>query len=183
MLEVSRYLKIFLKQNNFEHSGFWCFSQSGKIDYKSKLEARKTNCVYIWLARKNEKMIPLYFGKARKGVSARMKQHLGGFREDKNGSVSGRRKRKILEILLDSKWAIEVYSRESLTTKSMQGELFDFNTPIGKKINQPSVSLYSLEEEMLTYFFTDIFPQVWLMNGLKDKDADPVKFLQQLETL
>ena len=109
---------------------------------------------------------------------------MGGFREDKNGSTSGRRNRKIIEKLLKSNWTVEVYSRESQYIESLDTcsrELFEFNTIHFEMTKFPSVSLYSLEEELLIRFFEDNFPFLKLMNGLKDTNTD--EFINKINAL
>lgn len=186
MVEITNYLKDFLRINQFVHQGNWDVSGKEKIEFNSLLEKNKNYCVYIWIARKKDQIVPLYIGKARNGVVERMSQHIGGFREDKNGSVSGRRKRKILEKLLESNWRVEVHSKESqsaLSLESISKELFEFETQHLKKIKFPHVSLYSFEEELLIRFFEVNFPDVTLMNGLKDSEGDPEEFLNKINAL
>ena len=186
MVDSNRYILDFLKINHFVFEGKWDISIDGKVVFCLTNSIRNTHCVYIWLAKKQDASIPLYVGKAKNGVFDRMKQHMGGFREDKNGSVSGRRKRKILSMLLNSNWTIEVHAKESCSTGSMDlfySELFKFKTLEDENIKFPCVSLYSIEEELLIRFFELNFPCVTLMNGLKDKDADPVEFLNRMNSL
>jgi hypothetical protein len=186
MVELGNYLQGFLQKNEFVHCGNWERSLIEKITYKPLIAERNIHCVYIWLARKQGKIIPLYFGKARNGVFDRMKQHVGGFREDKNGSVSGRRKRNILDKLLSSNWTIEVHAKESSSTGSLDlfsSGLFEFRSREDENIQFPSVSLYSIEEEVLIRFFEVNFPYLILMNGLKDKDANPHEFLNWINSL
>ena len=186
MAEITNYVQDFLIKNQFVIEGNWEVSMDGKIRFKSKLEKSKKYCVYIWIARKKDQIVPLYIGKARNGVVERMGQHMGGFREDKNGSVSGRRKRKILEKLLESNWRVEVHSKESKSTVSLETfytEFFEFETHHLKNIKLPHVSLYSFEEELLIRFFEVNFPDLTLMNGLKDTEGDPEEFINKLNAL
>ena len=184
MVEISKYLKEFSRNNQFVHQGNWDVSGKGEIEFKPLLEKNKNYCVYIWIARKKDQIVPLYFGKARNGVIERMSQHVGGFREDKNGSVSGRRKRKIIEKLLESNWEVEVYSRDSRFLDSLEigsKELFDFNTQKNENIKYHIVSLYSFEEELLIRFFEENFQKITLMNGIKD--ITPEEFLDKINAL
>lgn len=186
MVEITNYVQHFLRKNQFVIEGNWEVSMDGKLRFKSKLEKNKNYCVYIWIAKKEDKCVPLYIGKSRNGVFERMGQHMGGFREDNNGSVSGRRKRKILEKLLESNWNVEVYSKESQSTASLQKlskEFFEFETHPLKNIKFPNVSLYSFEEELLIRFFEVNFPDVTLMNGLKDSEGNPNEFLAKINAL
>jgi len=186
MVEITNYLKDFLRNNQFVHHGNWDVSGKEKIEFNSLIEKNKNYCVYIWIARKKDQIVPLYIGKARNGVVERMSQHIGGFREDKNGSVSGRRKRKILEKLLESNWKVEVHSKESQSTLSLDKfseEFFEFETQHIKNIKFPKVSLYSFEEELLIRFFQVNFPEVVLLNGLKDSESDPEEILNNLNAL
>jgi hypothetical protein len=186
MAEITNYVQDFLRKNQFVIEGNWEVSMDGKIRFKSKSEKSKKYCVYIWIARKKDQIVPLYIGKARNGVVERMGQHMGGFREDKNGSVSGRRKRKILEKIIESNWEVEVHSRDSQSLDSLQlgsKELFDFIIQENKNIIYPIVSLYSFEEELLIRFFEENFPQITLMNGLNDSEGDPEQFLNKLNAL
>jgi len=186
MVELGNYLQGFLQKNEFVHCGNWAKSSNEKITFKPLISKSNIHCVYIWIARKNDKIIPLYFGKAKNGFFERMKQHEGGFREDKNGSNSGRRKRKILDKLLSANWKIEVNVKESSSTESLDlfsSGLFEFKSQENENIQFPSVSLYSIEEEVLIRFFEVNFPTVILMNGLKDKDADPGEFLRKINSL
>ena len=184
MDEISRYLKDFLLNNQFVHQGNWDVSDKRKILFKSLVKENKNYCIYIWIARRQDQIVPLYIGKARNGVVERMSQHVGGFREDKNGSVSGRRKRKIIEKLLESNWEVEVYSRDSRFLDSLEigyKELFDFNTQKNENIKYPIVSLYSFEEELLIRFFEENFQKITLMNGIKD--ITPEEFLDKINAL
>ena len=186
MAEITNYVQDFLRNNQFVIEGNWEVSMDGEIRFKSKLEKSKKYCVYIWIARKKDQIIPLYIGKARNGVIERMGQHMGGFREDKNGSVSGRRKRKILEKLLKSNWRVEVHSKESQSTvrlETLSKELFEFDTQQFRNIKFPCVSLYSIEEELLIRFFQVNFPDAILMNGLKDSEGDPDEFLSKINAI
>ena len=186
MVEISKYLKEFLRNNQFVHQGNWDISGKGKIEFKSLLEKNKNYCVYIWIARKKDQIVPFYIGKARNGVVERMGQHMGGFREDKNGSVSGRRKRKIIGKLLESNWRVEVHSKESKSNISLETfskQFFEFETHHLHNIKFPKVSLYSFEEELLIRFFEVNFPDVSLMNGLKDSECDPEEFLDKINAL
>lgn len=186
MAEIRYFLQDFLRNNQFVIEGNWETSMDGKIRFKSKLVKSKKYCVYIWIARKKEQIVPLYIGKARNGVYERMGQHMGGFRENKNGSVSGRRNRKILEKLLESNWKVEVHSKESQSTLSLDKfseEFFEFETQHIKNIKFPKVSLYSFEEELLIRFFQVNFPEVVLLNGLKDSESDPEEILNNLNAL
>jgi hypothetical protein len=185
MVSVSDYLKCFLQKNEFVHYGHWVSSPIEKITFNPLISGRNVHCVYIWIARKNDIIIPLYFGKAKNGVFQRMKQHTGGFREDENGSNSGRRKRKILDKLLSANWTIEVHAKDSSSTGSLDlfsSRLFEFKYQENENIQFPSVSLYSIEEEVLIRFFEVNFPTVILMNGLKDKDANPHEFLNWINS-
>jgi hypothetical protein len=186
MVEIGNYLQGFLQKNEFVHCGNWKISSKEKITFKPLISKSKFHCVYIWIARKQGQIIPLYFGKARNGVLDRMKQHVGGFREDKKGSNSGRRKREILNKLLSASWAIEVHAKESSSTGSLDlfsSGLFEFISGEDDIIQFPCVSLYSIEEEVLIRFFKVNFPYIILMNGLKDKDADPDEFLRKINSL
>jgi hypothetical protein len=186
MVELSNYLRDFLEVNQFEHNGNWEVSKDRKIAYSPIMLKSNIHCVYIWLARKNNQIVPLYVGKSKNGILERMKQHTGGFREDKNGSVSGRRKRKILEKLLDSNWIVEVHSKESRSMGNfdiISNKLFEFNSKQIESIKSPYISLYSFEEELLIRFFELNFSYVKLMNGLKDKDADSDEFLKKINSL
>jgi hypothetical protein len=186
MAEITNYVQYFLRNNQFVIEGNWEESVEGKIEFKPRLKKNKKHCIYIWIARKQDQIVPLYIGKARNGVFERMGQHMGGFREDKNGSVSGRRKRKILKKLLVSNWEVEIHSRDSRFLDSLElvsKELFDFNTQKNENIKYPIVSLYSLEEELLIRFFEENFPQITLLNGLKDSEVDPEEFLAKINDL
>jgi hypothetical protein len=186
MADLSMYLLDFLSVNQFIHEGNWEVSKDAKIFFHPLSTVQKRHCVYIWVAKKDNLFLPLYIGKSRNGVIHRMKQHIGGFREDKNGSVSGRRKRKILEKIIECNWTIQVHSRESQfeenIAKFSQG-LFYFNSTKIHSIKLPNVSFFSLEEELLIQFFKENFPNLQLMNGLKDVDADPDEFLYKMNAL
>jgi hypothetical protein len=176
MIDQSKYLQEFIRKNQFVHQGNWFLSIDGQVDFSPLFGKIKIHYVYIWLARKENQFIPLYIGKASKGIVERMNQHKGGFRHDKNGSVSGRRKRKIIEELIENNWSIEVYSKESRFTdnETFSKDLFEFDYSEYSSVELPRISLYSIEEELLIRFFELNFSNVVLMNGLKESDVTKI---------
>jgi hypothetical protein len=185
MVEDGQYMQAFLKQNNFVVEGKWeNHEDRNSLAFFPNTSSRKVHCIYVWLANKENQILPLYIGKARNGVVQRMKEHKGGFKEDKNGSVSGRRKRKVLEELVKNKWSIEVYARECKWADDMNynfWELFELNVHNNYSFQFPPVSLYSIEEELLIRFFEQNYTNTLLLNGINDENMN--KLIEKIKTL
>jgi hypothetical protein len=169
MTNSSDFLLVFLKKNNFVFEGTWNRDKE-KIYFSSLREKAKNQCVYIWLAKKENRLLPIYIGKAKNGVIERMNQHKGGFRDGESGSNSGRRLRKVIEKLLNLSFTIEVHSRNSLTNNEISVAPFDFNYNNIDLLQIPNISLFSYEEELLIRFFELNFPEIRLMNGIKENN-------------
>lgn len=120
-----------------------------KLTAGSKLSRLNTPMVYIWCGIKEKKQEILYVGKAGFGVSKRLKEHEGGFKN----STTGRKNYKLLKAKFDDAYAIEVYSKEAEFS-----EIFGIQT-----------SLYSAEEEALIRLLSPL----WNRASKKDKDATP----------
>ena len=184
MADLSMYLLDFLSVNQFIHEGNWEVSKDAKIFFHPLSTVKNRHCVYIWLANKENQILPLYIGKARNGVVQRMNEHKGGFREDKNGSVSGRRKRKVLEELLKNKWSLEVYARDCKWADDINCNfwgLFELKVNNNDSFQFPPVSLYSIEEELLIRFFEQNYSNTLLLNGINDENTD--KLIEKIKTI
>ena len=172
MVDTANYLEDFLQTNQFVHAGNWKLCEDEKIVFSPLLKKSNGHCEYIWYAKKQDQIVPLYIGKAKNGVNIRMNKHIGGFREGNSGSNSGRRIKRILIELFKVNWTIEVYTRDSLNSiviSQLTEGFFDFNLRNSDDFIYPNIPLYSLEEELLIRFFEENFPHLKLINGIKEK--------------
>lgn len=105
--------------------------------------------VYLWLSPKKDadgnKFDALYVGKARLGVSQRLRQHQGGFRQ----SASGKKNLVNLKELIGQGREVFVYARKANT----------------QKILGASINLYSAEEEAIHELYRPLWNRAQFAGG------------------
>jgi hypothetical protein len=142
-------ISAFLLGNNFKKAGQFKLKVD-KVNFESEecnIE-NHSNLIYSWVAEKiGFKPIVLYVGKTSSNIRKRIKEHEQGFRgKANNGSISGEFKKHVLEYLLENKFIVSVYVRESLPISKKLIEVL--------KIDMTSISLqldiytHHLEEEV-----------------------------------
>ena len=98
----------FLQELNFRNVGSWELIH-GEVHHSVKAEIKTS--VYLWIGEtKDSKIIPLYVGKAGASLKKRMNEHVKGFKERN----SGKKKRDVLQTLLEQKVKVDIFARESL---------------------------------------------------------------------
>ena len=107
-------IKEILDKNNFIKVGEWDkvkYNHCQKVDdvYKSG------DFVYVWVAEKGQKCIPIYVGRASKGIPKRMKEHENGFKGPltKGGTKSGASKKQFIQECIKHGFEVNVYARIS----------------------------------------------------------------------
>jgi hypothetical protein len=142
MVENNRFIN-FLQELNFRKVGSWELINC-EVNYEIKEETYVS--VYLWVAETEDgKIIPLYVGKAGTSLNKRMNEHLNGFKERN----SGKKKREVLQTLLEQKINVDIFARESLIFDSKKITELDFLFP-NCKYNTPLIlSTESLEEMIL----------------------------------
>lgn len=139
-----------------------------KGDFKlqqGNTDKNKQPSVYVWVARKEDLHYPVYIGKAGSGAINRFQQHLQGFKGPlKNGSVSGEKKKKVIEYLFAQGYTLIIFERISANTNPVILEA------LGLDVNLRSgISFNSTEEEIFIEAFKDFgFNKNLIMNDFVD---------------
>lgn len=160
-------------------------------------EANKQPSVYVWVAEKDKSLYPVYVGKAGKGALKRYGEHVQGFKgPQNNGSVSGEKKKKVIEFLFNEGYSLSIFERVSVSTNPEILEMLKINV---KLRNEISKSFNSTEEEIFIEAFRSYgFNKKLIMNSFIDvenvkswikttddekieiKEIDPLKLLDSI---
>lgn len=161
----------FLQDLNFRKVGLWELKH-GEVHHSIKVEIKTS--VYLWIGvTKDSKIIPLYVGKAGTSLKKRMNEHVKGFKERN----SGKKKRDVLQILLEQKVKVDIFARESLIFDSEKITELDFLFP-NYIFNIPTIlSTESLEEKILIELIKTKFDNKKLLpfNHMSDKTKNEIE--------
>lgn len=143
--------KELLRKNNFIQVGEWDskvnYNHSPKVDEMFNSYA----CVYVWVAEKNQKYIPIYVGRASKGIPKRMKEHLNGFKGPQNGGTkSGESKGLFIETCIKNGFKVNVYARISEKISNRLLEVLSIKGTIDKS---SKINASAIEEDLFTEIF------------------------------
>ena len=144
--------KELLKKNNFIQVGEWDskvnYNHSPKVDEMFNSNA----CVYIWVAEKDQKYIPIYVGRASKGIPKRMKEHLNGFKGPltKGGTKSGESKRLFIQTCIKNGFKVNLYARIS---EKISNQLLNALSIKGTFDKSPKINASAIEEDLFIEIF------------------------------
>jgi hypothetical protein len=132
--------------NKFEKVGEW--DMQAKYHPCDEFESNYNThpSVYVWVVESKLKFVPVYVGKASKGVLKRMKEHENGFKGIlKSGTKSGATKRSFIVNCHKNGFNVCVYARISQHVSStlLKAISIDISAEPTKHIN-----LNSLEEDI-----------------------------------
>jgi hypothetical protein len=170
MAESAEFI-IFLQDLNFRKVGLWELI-NGEVHHSIKVEIKTS--VYLWVAEtKDSKLIPLYVGKAGTSLKKRMNEHVKGFKERN----SGKRKRDVLQTLLEEKVKVDIFARESLIFDSKKITDLDLLFPNCKFITPTILSTEALEERILIELIKTNFVNKKLLpfNHMSDKTKNEIE--------
>ena len=168
---INKFSEFLEKNKSINFCGEWIIDPEDckKVMYNEQHQTIKEPSVYFWLLRKNNEFIPLYVGKAGKGIAKRMKEHENGFY---GGSKSGVKKHKFLRELLQNKEnRIHVFYKKSLLiSESNLNSFTKLVFPESSQCLPSSLSNYSVEEEIIISLFNDdmYFPINYLTEQKKN---------------
>jgi hypothetical protein len=161
--------KNILKSNNFIKVGEWDnkvkYNHCPKVDDSYNSDA----CVYVWVAEKGQKCIPIYVGRASKGIPKRMKEHKNGFKGPltKGGTKSGASKKQFILECIKNSFNVFVYARIS---EEISNQLLDALSIKGTFDKSPKINASAIEEDLFIEIFksnNDLF-----LNGKSPSNAE-----------
>ena len=170
MVESVTFIK-FLQELNFRNVGSWELIH-GEVHHSIKVEIKTS--VYLWVAETEEsKIIPLYVGKAGTFLKKRMNEHVKGFKERN----SGKKKRDVLQTLLEQNVKVDIFARESLIFDSKKITELSLLFPNCKFITPTILSTESLEERILIELIKTKFVNKKLLpfNHMSDKTKNEIE--------
>jgi len=162
----------FLQELNFRNVGSWELIH-GEVHH-SMIKAEIKTSVYLWIGEtKDSKIIPLYVGKAGTSLKKRMNEHVKGFKERN----SGKKKRDVLQTLLEQKVKVDIFARESLIFDSKKITELGLLFPNCKFITPTILSTESLEEKILIELIKMKFNNKKLLpfNYMSDKTKNEIE--------
>jgi hypothetical protein len=166
--------KNILKPNNFIKVGEW----NNKVKYNHCPEVddmyNSDACVYVWVAEKGQKCIPIYVGRASKGIPKRMKEHLNGFMGPltRGGTKSGLAKKQFIQECIKHGFEVNVYARIS---GKISNQLLDALSIKGTFDKSTKINTSAIEENL----FIDIFKSNndLFLNGKSPSNAEIKKII------
>jgi len=164
-------IQTILKANKFIKAGEWDsnYNHCPKIDDRYKSDA----CIYVWVAEKGQKSIPIYVGRASIGIPKRMKEHLNGFKGLQNGGTkSGESKRLFIQTCIKNGFKVNVYARIS---EKISNRLLEALSIKGIFDKSPKINTSAIEEDLFIEIFksnNDLF-----LNGKSPFNAEINKII------
>ena len=161
-----------LNQNNFIKVGEWDikkYNHCPKVDDRYNSDA----CVYVWVAEKGQKSIPIYVGRASKGIPKRMKEHENGFKGPQNGGTkSGASKKQFIQECIKHGFEVNVYARIS---GEISNQLLNALSIKGTFDKSPKINASAIEEDL----FIEIFKSNngLFLNGKSPSNAEIKKII------
>jgi hypothetical protein len=165
--------ELALNSNNFKKAGEWDMHAKYQPCKKVNGSFNSEGCVYVWVAEKGQKCIPIYVGRASKGIPKRMKEHMNGFKGPQNGGTkSGESKRLFIQTCIKNDFKVNVYARIS---EEISNRLLEALSIKGIFDKSPKINASAIEEDLFIEIFksnNDLF-----LNGKSPSNAEIKKII------
>lgn len=144
-------IKDIFEKNNFIKVGEW----DSKVKYNHCTKAdeifNSDACVYVWVAENNDKQIPIYVGKAGKGIPKRMLEHINGFKGPQNGGTkSGLANKLFIQECIKNSFKVFMYARISASVSNRILEVLSIKATFDKS---PKINASVIEEDIFMEIF------------------------------
>ena len=140
-----------LKANKFEKVGEWDVHARYQPCKNQENAYNIDPCIYVWVVESKLKFVPIYVGKASKGIPKRMKEHVNGFKGPQNGGTkSGESKRLFIQTCIRDGFKVNVYARISEKISNLLLEILSIKATFDKS---SKINTSAIEEDLFIEIF------------------------------